>query len=175
MSSAEWERYRVLNKMRKAELCALYRKLGHVWSAHPIETWRKDEVVSGILEIEFREERAAERANAPEDFTAALVHAVDTTKPYGYRVDRADEDDPERATLSSGYSDGAQKERGTVAVAQEQVRSTRTGHSYYGPLRVYVWQQRDQEHYRMPVPENADRYEFAAVPAPETPARGYVD
>jgi hypothetical protein len=42
-----------LNKMRKAELCTLYRRLGHVWSANPLESWRKDEIINGIADLEW--------------------------------------------------------------------------------------------------------------------------
>ena len=42
-----------LNRMRKADLCALYRRMGHVWSANPLESWRKDEIIAGIVGLEW--------------------------------------------------------------------------------------------------------------------------
>lgn len=53
------QRTRALMKMTKRELCALYRRLGHVWSLHPIETWRKDEIVADVRSIQRRQEAQA--------------------------------------------------------------------------------------------------------------------
>jgi hypothetical protein len=45
------------------------------------------------------------------------------------------------------------------------VVQTRYGHGYYGPLRVSVWKHRgDEEHYRQPVPDTAEWFEFPANP-----------
>lgn len=46
-------RGRELNKMRKADLCALYRRLGGLGGIHPPEKWRKDEVITSITEMEW--------------------------------------------------------------------------------------------------------------------------
>jgi hypothetical protein len=43
-----------LRVKRKAELCALYRRLGGLGGIHPPEKWTKDEVVTSIIEIEWR-------------------------------------------------------------------------------------------------------------------------
>jgi hypothetical protein len=43
-----------LGKLRKAELCALYRRLGGMGGIHPPESWRKDEVITSITEIEWQ-------------------------------------------------------------------------------------------------------------------------
>lgn len=49
-----WHRRgRELDKKRKADLCALYRRLGGLGGIHPPEKWRKDEVVSSIVDIEW--------------------------------------------------------------------------------------------------------------------------
>ena len=49
-----WHRRgRELNRMRKTELCALYRRLGGLGGIRPPEKWRKDEVVSSIVDIEW--------------------------------------------------------------------------------------------------------------------------
>ena len=62
-----WHRRgRELNRMRKAELCALYRRLGHVWSANPLESWRKDEIVNGIIDVEWRALPDEVKAPTPE-------------------------------------------------------------------------------------------------------------
>lgn len=46
-------RRRDLEKKSKPELCSLYRQLGGLGGVHPPEKWRKDEVVSSIVEIEW--------------------------------------------------------------------------------------------------------------------------
>lgn len=49
-----WHRRgRALHKMRKAELCALYRKLGGLGGIHPPEKWTKEEVVNSVADIEW--------------------------------------------------------------------------------------------------------------------------
>ena len=61
-------RGRELNKMRKAELCALYRRVGHVWSANPLESWRKDEIISGIVDLEWTGLPDDQKAPTPEPY-----------------------------------------------------------------------------------------------------------
>jgi hypothetical protein len=55
-------RRRELSKMSKAELCRMYRRgvrtpegrlVAHGGGMYPLETWRKDEVISSILGIEY--------------------------------------------------------------------------------------------------------------------------
>lgn len=43
-----------LNKHPKAALCRLYRSLGGLGGVHEPEKWRKDEVLSSIVDIEWR-------------------------------------------------------------------------------------------------------------------------
>jgi hypothetical protein len=155
--------------MQKAQLCALYRKLGHVWSARPLEKWTKEEIVSGILEIEFAEERKEARATAPEDYTSASYggpHALDVDQPYGVKVER---NDGQEWTFTTSYRTQPEVEddrpRCALDVAQRAAAETRIGHSYYGPLRVSVWAHRGEaEHYRNPVPDTAEWFEFPANP-----------
>ncbi|MEV6841000.1 hypothetical protein AB0N17_42100 [Streptomyces sp. NPDC051133] len=164
MTEEETKRWRELSKMNRAQLCALYRQLGHVWSARPLEKWTKEEIVSGILEIEFRDQRAEARAHF-EDYTSASYggpHAVDVDQPYGFRVERRDGTE---WTFTTGYQTQPEVEddrpRCSVDVAMRAVTATRYGHSYYGPLRVSVWAHRgDEEHYRNPVPDTAEWFEF---------------
>lgn len=59
-------RGRELNRMRKGELCALYRRMGHVWSANPLESWRKDEIVNGIVDLEWTALPDDRKAPTPE-------------------------------------------------------------------------------------------------------------
>jgi hypothetical protein len=66
-------RGRELNKMRKAELCALYRRMGHIWSANPLETWRKDEVISGIVDLEWTVLPDDRKAPTPEPVEPACA------------------------------------------------------------------------------------------------------
>ncbi len=102
---------------------------------------------------------------------------VDTSRPFGYRVVRTDtepvdhdEADVER-TLVTGYCDViGRPRRNAAAVAKDEVHITRIGHNYYGPLTVYVWQVRADEHYRLPVPADAEQFDFAAAPELEPKA-----
>lgn len=88
--------------------------------------------------------------------------SVDVSKPYGFRVVRNDGIDS--STLTHGYSDGTTEFVTPIGVAQHEAAQTRRKHNYSGPLRVYVWQQRTAEHYRMPLPITADRYTFPSQP-----------
>ncbi len=42
-----------LNRRRKSELCALYRKLGGLGGTHPPEKWTREEVIASIAEMEW--------------------------------------------------------------------------------------------------------------------------
>lgn len=53
-----------LSKLRKAELCAMYRALGGLGGKYPPEKWRKDEVVTSIVEMEWS--RLPEDAKLPD-------------------------------------------------------------------------------------------------------------
>lgn len=53
-----------LSKRTKANLCALYRRLGGMGGIHPPEKWYKEEVISSIVDIEWR--RLPEEAKAPD-------------------------------------------------------------------------------------------------------------
>lgn len=46
-------RSRELDRMRKGALCVLYRSLGGLGGKYPPEMWRKDEVISSIVDIEW--------------------------------------------------------------------------------------------------------------------------
>jgi Leu/Phe-tRNA-protein transferase len=48
-------RISALYKMSKSKLAAHYRRVhpGLIWTAHPLEKWNKDELVNGILHVEF--------------------------------------------------------------------------------------------------------------------------
>ena len=100
-----------------------------------------------------------------------------TTQPYGCKVMRADGNEWTFATMYQ-----TQPEEGgpltPIGVAQRAAASVRTGHSYYGPLKVFIWAHRgDEEHYRQPVPRNALRYDFPAQPElrPERPTLRVAD
>lgn len=41
-----------LSRMTKAQLISRYRQLGGLGGIHPPEKWRKDELVTSILEME---------------------------------------------------------------------------------------------------------------------------
>lgn len=180
LTPEETKRWHELSKMHKPELCALYRQLGHTWSKHPLEKWTKEETISGILEVEFREERAKKRAHFEEVSAAAThsgPHAIDVDQPYGYRVERLDE--AEDRALTTHYRTEPETEedrpRCSYDVARRAVTLTRYGHGYYGPLRVFVWAHRgDAEHYRQPVPDIADVFEFGPNPRLKTWLAGHL-
>lgn len=81
-------RGRELDKMRKADLCAMYRRMGYLWSPHPPEKWRKDEVVNSIVDLEWgslpddrkapepevHEPPCAECGGTPDDHTEGEGH-----------------------------------------------------------------------------------------------------
>lgn len=161
----EMPRCQQLRKMTKPELCALYRQLGHVWSANPLERWTKEELIGSILEVEFHEQREEARATGPEHPGACRYGgpaAVDTSKPYAYRAERSD------GVKEWSYSSGTQtapEENGptcSLEVAQRAVEAVRIGHGYYGPLRVSVWAHRIGD--GMTVPDDAEWFEFGANP-----------
>jgi hypothetical protein len=68
-----------LNKMRKAELCALYRRLGHVWSANPLESWRKDEIINGIADLEWTRLPDEQKVATPEPVELPCVEGCGLT------------------------------------------------------------------------------------------------
>ena len=49
------------------------------------------------------------------------------------------------------------------ALADLAAQLTRTGHNCWDALVVYVWPITDETHYRKPVPEDAQRFEYGAV------------
>jgi len=48
------DRRRELARLTKAQLIKLYRPRC-LYSAHPLESWRKDELISSLLSLEFPE------------------------------------------------------------------------------------------------------------------------
>jgi hypothetical protein len=55
-------RRRELNRKTKAQLCAMFRQLGFIGGAHPLEQWTKDEIIFGIID----QENALAKAKAAE-------------------------------------------------------------------------------------------------------------
>ena len=47
------DRFKELNRRSKADLCAMYRELGYIGGLHPLEKWRKDEIIHGIIDSEM--------------------------------------------------------------------------------------------------------------------------
>ena len=90
-------RSRDLDRRRKSELCALYRKLGRLGGIHPPEKWRKDEVISSIVDIEWsglpEDQKKADppRLTPPCDRCGAgqqaKAHGSDGTHNYRYTHD----------------------------------------------------------------------------------------
>lgn len=62
-----WHRRgRELHGMRKAELIALYRKLGGLGGTYPPEKWTKEEVLTSVADIEWRRLPDDQKKAAPE-------------------------------------------------------------------------------------------------------------
>jgi hypothetical protein len=85
---------------------------------------------------------------------------IDVTAPYCYRIDQTDrtENRPDEDFMISWGS--AKKSphwsiKNALDVATYQAAVSRIEHNYLGPLRVSVWQQRPDEHYRQDPPEDA--------------------
>lgn len=87
---------------------------------------------------------------------------VDPHKPYCYSIHRPRDyngprtDGEEQWLMSWGSWDTPP---GPIITAHHaatyQAARARIEHAYYGPMIVTVWNRRDDEHYRMPPPENA--------------------
>ena len=163
MNAINWARYRELNQKNKRDLCEMYRELGYVGGAHPLEKWRKDEIITGIMDVEQRQQQDRQEAELGlvEQPTFVMeTYGVDVTEPYCYQVERTDKKEP--VTLSWGSQHQPIRVLDTVRkVAMYEAAQSRIGHRYLGPVRVRVWAHRgDQEHYRQPVPDNAFEMAF---------------
>lgn len=84
-----------------------------------------------------------------------------------YAIYRPRLDDPsETVRMSWGTREGVSTPVPEFAAAR--VTESRACHSYYGgPLTVYVWELREDESYRMPIPEGAHRFEIEGAPVPK--------
>ncbi|MEV4424015.1 hypothetical protein AB0K23_01300 [Streptomyces sp. NPDC049602] len=96
-----------------------------------------------------------------------------TTTLYAYLAERTDEPDPDRQPLSGGWT----KSRPTASVealAIDIAQTVRLDHTYWGPLRVSLWPQQEDEAHPMsrfePAPADAEVYEYGAVPNPRPAA-----
>jgi hypothetical protein len=95
----------------------------------------------------------------------ALRLAANAQIPYPvcYRIEkpRGDHAPDEIWMMSFGSMDKAVAPVNTVgALATYVAADTRIGHVYYGPMTVYVWPRRDDEHYRTPPPATAYRLDI---------------
>lgn len=147
--------HELMKKHTKAELLRMAFAGGLLDFNNPAQ-WRKDEIAATVAE---QEERRTDRV-AP----LPVPSRIDVSKPYQYRVNRAD--GVKEWSFSHGSFDGTTEQTTAAGVAQEAAAGTRVGHSYYGPLTVYVWQRsgEDGTHYRDPVPAGAERFDFPAQP-----------
>lgn len=88
------------------------------------------------------------------------VDTIDVTRPYCYRIDRTDRTE-HRPDEDFMLSWGSHKKsphpliRNALEVATFQAAVTRLEHRYAGPLRIAVWQQREDEHFRQDPPTDA--------------------
>lgn len=78
-----------------------------------------------------------------------------------YRVDRGET--PEHGCMMS-YGTRPQSDGDAEYVSKLIEWSTRVGHSHTGPLVVSIWQAGQDEHYRNPVPEHAERFVYQVIP-----------
>lgn len=63
-----------LNKFRKVELCGTYRGLGGLGGIHPPESWRKDEIISSIVDIEWGRRPEDQKAASPQLMCPPCAH-----------------------------------------------------------------------------------------------------
>lgn len=66
-------------------------------------------------------------------------------------------------TWRASYGSRDQAPADLAAFAQELADHTRTAHSYSGPLTVSLWPPREDEHYGLPVPDDATVTHFPAI------------
>lgn len=86
--------------------------------------------------------------------------------PYVFRIERTDGPAPE--TLSWGTDEEPPGPLlATRDLATYEAARTRIHHRYYGPMTIYVWARRDDEHYRMPTPADAYRLDLTGGTTPQ--------
>ncbi|MEU7293352.1 hypothetical protein AB0A76_09130 [Streptomyces exfoliatus] len=89
------------------------------------------------------------------------------TDLYAYLAERTDEPDPDRRALSGGWIPN-RPAASVEALAIDVAQTVRLTHNYFGPLRVSLWPQQDDEPHPMnrfePAPAHAEAYEYGAVP-----------
>lgn len=83
-----------LDRLRKGELLVRYRELGGLGGIHPPEKWRKDELVSSIVDMEWGRLPEGEKLPDPPHLTPpcdvcdlgqfALAHALGGSHHYAY-------------------------------------------------------------------------------------------
>lgn len=72
---------------------------------------------------------------------------------------RAERDGQNRTMVSYGQRAWAADLRDLADVVAAE---TRTGHRYRGELTVWLWEPREDEHFRLPVPADALEYHYGA-------------
>lgn len=75
-----------------------------------------------------------------------------------YRVERDETGDPDTKLLTYGTQRIDVDD--VPAYVVQRAYESRIAHFYTGPLTVTVWRARADEHYRLPVPDNAATYCF---------------
>lgn len=107
-----WHRRgRALHAMRKAELCALYRKLGGLGGIHPPEKWTKEEVVNAVADIEWDRLPDDAKKSVPEHISPPCdqcgkgeyvsAHTYGGSHNYHYTADPRKEWVPSREPCSA--------------------------------------------------------------------------
>ncbi|TXS07009.1 hypothetical protein EAO70_36430 [Streptomyces sp. adm13(2018)] len=95
------------------------------------------------------------------------------TDLYAYLAERTDEPDPDRRALSGGWIP-SRPAASVEALAIDVAQTVRLTRNYFGPLRVSLWPQQDDEPHPIsrfePAPAHAEAHEYGAVPNHRPPA-----
>lgn len=101
---------------------------------------------------------------------------VDVTRPYCYRIDRPAEHRPEGEFMMSwgSWDTPPGPIRTAHHAATYQGAVCRIQHSYWGPMRVRIWQKREGEHYRQEPPADAYSVDLTGGTTADLAARKLV-
>lgn len=67
----------------------------------------------------------------------------------------------ERESRYGHFSDWQQTTQELASMLAKETRQIRP--DITGPLAIHVWPTRNSEHYRQPIPDNADRFDYPAT------------
>lgn len=141
------------------EIAGLIEAGWHRENDVPAETERQPTTADATVHPDMVQLVTRDSGGVPPQ-ARTTVDTIDVTAPYCYRIDQTDrtENRPDEDFMISWGS--AKKSphwsiKNALDVATYQAAVSRIEHNYLGPLRVSVWQQRPDEHYRQDPPEDA--------------------